>query len=107
MSQLLSEIGLRLAKAGAAALLGLVLYAVGAPVGSWLGGPLALAPLLGGLQLMRWIHHGVMWLLLVFVVQHLYSSVLMSHAERDGTVDSIFTGFKFLPAKGHGQEHPR
>lgn len=28
MSQLLSEIGLRLAKAGAAALLGLVLYAV-------------------------------------------------------------------------------
>ena len=41
----------------------------------------SLAPLIGGLQSARWIHHVVMWLLLGFAVHHVYSAVLMSTIE--------------------------
>ena len=56
-----------------------------------------LVPLFGGLQTARWIHHGIMWLLLGFVGHHVYSSVLMSTVEANGTVESIFSGHKFVP----------
>ena len=55
------------------------------------------APLVGGIQLARWIHHVVMWLLLGFAVHHVYSSVLMSTIEANATVESIFSGYKFVP----------
>lgn len=55
-----------------------------------------LVPLFGGVQWARWIHHGVMWILIAFVIQHVYSALLTSHVERNGTIDSMFSGFKFL-----------
>jgi Ni/Fe-hydrogenase 1 B-type cytochrome subunit len=55
------------------------------------------APLFGGLQTARWIHHVVMWLLLGFAVHHVYSSVLMSTIEANATMESIFSGYKFVP----------
>lgn len=76
---------------------GLVMYGVSADVGSplrWFG---SWAPLFGGLQIARWIHHVVMWLLLGFAVHHVYSSVLTSTVEANGTVESIFSGYKFVP----------
>jgi Ni/Fe-hydrogenase 1 B-type cytochrome subunit len=57
----------------------------------------SLAPLFGGLQTARWIHHGVMWLLLGFAVHHVYSAILMSTVEANATVESIFSGYKFVP----------
>ena len=53
--------------------------------------------LFGGFQIVRWIHHAVMWLLLGFAVHHVYSSVLMSSVEANATVESIFSGYKFVP----------
>jgi Ni/Fe-hydrogenase 1 B-type cytochrome subunit len=38
-----------------------------------------------------------MWLLLGFAVHHVYSSVLMSTIEANATVESIFSGYKFVP----------
>jgi Ni/Fe-hydrogenase 1 B-type cytochrome subunit len=38
-----------------------------------------------------------MWLLLGFAVHHVYSSVLMSTVEKNATLESIFTGYKFVP----------
>jgi Ni/Fe-hydrogenase 1 B-type cytochrome subunit len=55
-----------------------------------------LLPLFGGAQWARYIHHGVMWLLLIFVVQHVYSCILTSSVEKNGTIDSMFSGYKFL-----------
>ena len=66
---------------------------VGSPV-RWFA---SLAPLLGGLQTVRWIHHVVMWLLSGFTVHHVYSGVLMSTIEANGTMESIFSGYKFVP----------
>jgi len=76
---------------------GLTLRSANADVGSPVRWFLSLAPLLGGLQIARWIHHATMWLLLGFAVHHVYSAVLMSIVEANGTVESIFSGNKFVP----------
>jgi Ni/Fe-hydrogenase 1 B-type cytochrome subunit len=78
-------------------LTGLALYSASAPVGSWLGWFGFLAPLFGGLQTARWIHHVIMWLLLGFFVHHLYSGWLMSQIDQNATMESIFSGYKFVP----------
>lgn len=44
----------------------------------------------------RFVHHLVMWLLLGFVVHHVYSSVLMDNEERSGILSSIVNGYKFV-----------
>lgn len=74
---------------------GLSLYAASAPT-SFLHGFAALLPWLGGAQIARWIHHGVMWLLLGFMVHHVYSAILTSIVEKNGELDSIFSGHKFV-----------
>jgi Ni/Fe-hydrogenase 1 B-type cytochrome subunit len=56
-----------------------------------------MSPLVGGLYVARWIHHAVMWLLLGFAVHHVYSAVLMSTVEANATMESIFSGYKFVP----------
>jgi Ni/Fe-hydrogenase 1 B-type cytochrome subunit len=79
-----------------AILTGLVMHGASAEVGSvmaWFGG---WASLFGGLQTVRWIHHVVMWLLLGFAVHHIYSAWLMTIVDADGTMDSIFSGYKFV-----------
>jgi Ni/Fe-hydrogenase 1 B-type cytochrome subunit len=94
--------------AGATYVLVFVLYLVAIATGLMLRGASAdvesplrwfatWAPLWGGLQMARWIHHVVMWLLLGFAVHHVYSSVLMSTVEANATVESIVSGYKFVP----------
>jgi Ni/Fe-hydrogenase 1 B-type cytochrome subunit len=75
---------------------GLALYSANADIGSPGRAFGFLAPLFGGLQSARWIHHVCMWLLLGFFVHHLASAVMMSQTERAGTVESIFSGVKFV-----------
>jgi Ni/Fe-hydrogenase 1 B-type cytochrome subunit len=78
-------------------LTGFTLYGASAHVDSPLRAFAALAPYMGGLQVARWIHHVCMWLLLGFAVHHVYSSLLMSQVEQNATVESIFSGYKFVP----------
>ena len=78
-------------------LTGFALYSASAGAGSFMGSFRILIPLFGGLQLARWIHHVVMWLLLGFFVHHVYSAWLMSEIEQNGTMESIFSGYKFVP----------
>lgn len=49
-----------------------------------------------GPQTVRLIHHMVMWMLLGFMVHHVYSSLLMDAEERNGLMTSIFSGYKFV-----------
>jgi len=55
-----------------------------------------LVPIFGGLQTARWIHHVGMWLLLGFFAHHLMSGLTMSISERTATLESIFSGVKFV-----------
>ncbi len=78
---------------------GSAIYSVDAAQGSPMQVFRFLVPLVGGLQWARWIHHVGMWLLLGFVVQHVYSSILMAAFEKTGTMDSIFSGHKWVERK--------
>jgi Ni/Fe-hydrogenase 1 B-type cytochrome subunit len=78
---------------------GLALYNVNAPVGSPFRVFHFLLPLWGGAQTARWVHHVGMWLILGFVVHHIYSAVLMSQVEARGTVESMASGYKFVPCE--------
>ena len=56
-----------------------------------------LIPIFDGLQVARLIHHIGMWVIMIFVVTHLYFVLLSSIVEHIGIFDSIFSGFKFTP----------
>ncbi len=76
---------------------GLALYASSAALSSPVKGFASLLPLFGGLQTARFIHHVVMWFLWAFGVHHVYSAIMMSQVEANATVESIFSGYKFVP----------
>jgi Ni/Fe-hydrogenase 1 B-type cytochrome subunit len=48
----------------------------------------------------RLTHHLVMWLILGFVINHIYSAWLMDLKERCGEMSSIFSGAKFIHRRG-------
>jgi len=50
----------------------------------------------GGIEVARFIHHAVMYLLLGFMLHHVYSSILMAFIEKNALMDSIFTGYKWV-----------
>lgn len=56
-----------------------------------------LLPIFGGAQMARWIHHIAMWFILGFFAHHIWSAMLISKIEGMGLIDSMFSGYKFLP----------
>ena len=54
-------------------------------------------PMLVNLQYLRMIHYGVMFLFGAFLIHHVYSAVLVSREEKNGIMESIFSGYKYLP----------
>ncbi|UCF48051.1 MAG: cytochrome b/b6 domain-containing protein, partial [Myxococcales bacterium] len=56
-----------------------------------------LIPIFGGAQTARWIHHLAMWFILGFFAHHIWSAMLVSRVEGMGLIDSMFSGYKFLP----------
>jgi Ni/Fe-hydrogenase 1 B-type cytochrome subunit len=53
----------------------------------------------GGAQSARFLHHLGMWLILGFAIHHVYSAILMSQVEARGTVESMASGYKFVPCE--------
>jgi len=49
-------------------------------------------------QYLREIHYFLMFVFFAFVLFHVYLSVLISIEEENGLLDSIFSGWKFVPA---------
>lgn len=78
-------------------LTGLAVYAASAHVDSPVRMFAVLVPLFGGLQTARLIHHVIMWFIWMFFVHHVYSAIIMSQVEGNGTMESIFSGWKFVP----------
>ena len=76
---------------------GLIMRGASAGPSSLVHGFAGLAWIFGGLAMARWIHHIVMWLLLGFTVHHIYSAVLVAMIEKNGTIDSIVSGYKWVP----------
>jgi len=78
---------------------GLALYTVYAAPDSVFQAFRFLIPLFGGLQIARLIHHIGMWVLLVFIVIHVYLAILFSITERSGIFESMFSGYKHVEIK--------
>jgi len=49
------------------------------------------------IQYLRLIHFLGMFAFIAFFIHHVYSAILVSVEERNGLVESIFSGFKFVP----------
>jgi len=45
---------------------------------------------------LRLIHHIVMWLLVYFILIHIYIAMYLDKMEKSGLMGSIFTGYKFV-----------
>jgi Ni/Fe-hydrogenase 1 B-type cytochrome subunit len=75
---------------------GLAMYAGSKVPGEYMKMFDFLIPIYGGLQTARFIHHLVMWVLILFVTLHVYANALTSALEENGEVDSIFSGYKFV-----------
>ncbi len=74
---------------------GFALYGQFAPGGTWANLTGWLLSLFGN-QGLRLTHHVVMWLLIGFAIHHVYSAWLMDVKEKNGTLSSIFGGYKFV-----------
>ncbi|HWP97746.1 MAG TPA: Ni/Fe-hydrogenase, b-type cytochrome subunit [Syntrophomonadaceae bacterium] len=55
-----------------------------------------LIPLFGQSSWVRTYHHLVAWLFIVFIIAHLYLTFRQDILDDDGTVSSIFSGYKFV-----------
>jgi Ni/Fe-hydrogenase 1 B-type cytochrome subunit len=84
---------------------GLTMYTVYAPSDSVFQLFRFLIPVFGGLPVVHLIHHIGMWLLLIFIVLHVYLVVLFSVTERTA-MDAMLSGYKEMEA-GPGWENRR
>jgi Ni/Fe-hydrogenase 1 B-type cytochrome subunit len=77
---------------------GFALYAQYDPNGTWAS---LMGPVLGifSTQGLRLTHHMITWLLIGFAIHHVYSAWLMDVKEKNGTLSSIFGGYKFIDPK--------
>lgn len=83
-------------------LTGFGLYGQFAPGGFW-DTALGWFRNLFGNQDLRLAHHLIMWLLIAFAIHHVYSAWLMDVKERNGTMTSIFGGYKFIELEDAGR----
>lgn len=74
---------------------GFALYGQFEPSGFWDGIFGSLLVTFGN-QGLRLTHHLIMWLLIGFAIHHIYSAWLMDIKEKNGTMSSIFSGYKFI-----------
>ncbi|HVX38220.1 MAG TPA: Ni/Fe-hydrogenase, b-type cytochrome subunit [Gemmatimonadaceae bacterium] len=58
-----------------------------------------LAPMLGGMQMVRVIHHVAAWYFPFFVVFHVYLAVRADLLERSGSMSSMISGGRFVPVE--------
>lgn len=49
-----------------------------------------------GAQGIRLVHHFLTWVFLMFLIHHVYSVFLCSMSEREGLVEAMFDGYKFI-----------
>jgi Ni/Fe-hydrogenase 1 B-type cytochrome subunit len=56
---------------------------------------------MGGMPIVRFVHHVLTWLFLTFIPIHIYLAIRADTMERTGVISSIVSGGRFVPAKEH------
>jgi Ni/Fe-hydrogenase b-type cytochrome subunit len=98
--QQLSYTGVYLA-AAVTVITGFTLYGQSNPDGVFFNVFGWLIPLLGGVQMVRFIHHIMTWVFLIFIPIHVYLALRADLLERAGVVSSIITGGRFVDTSHH------
>lgn len=78
-------------------LTGFALYGQSNPAGLWYSLTEWYVPLLGGIQIVRFLHHVCTWVFLIFLPIHVYLALRADVMEHGGTVSSIVSGGRFVP----------
>jgi len=79
------------------AVTGFTLYGLSNPGGFFASAFGWVAPLLGGNQRVRFLHHALTWVFLIFIPIHVYLAVRADSMDRTGTISSILSGGRFVP----------
>jgi Ni/Fe-hydrogenase b-type cytochrome subunit len=64
-------------------------------------------PHVGGLQIVRFVHHVLTWAFLIFLPVHVYLAVRADLLERTGGISSIVTGGRFVRADVRYVDEPK
>ena len=87
------------------ALTGFALYGQARPGGFWWNVTTSwVMPLLGGNQFVRLYHHLGMWVIVVFVVLHVYLAIRSDVLYDRGAVSSIISGYKYKHDRLHYED---
>jgi len=86
---------------------GFVLYGQYFPGGWWYVLLAWVGPMLGGIQIVRFIHHVLTWVFLIFIPIHIYLALRSDLLERRGTISSIITGGEFVRSDINYVDQPK
>lgn len=85
--------------AGLMVITGFILFAQANPTGLMAHTVGRLAPVLGGMQMVRVIHHVATWYFPFFVIFHVYLAIRADLLDRSGTMSSMVSGGRFVPVE--------
>ena len=80
---------------------GFAMYGQSRPGGFWYTLFGWVVPLLGGIQVVHFVHHVLTWVFVIFLPIHVYLALRADLMERSGTISSIISGGRFVPADQH------
>lgn len=75
---------------------GFALYGLYNPGGFFYEAFAWVGPLFGGAQRVRFIHHIITWVFLIFIPIHVYLGIRADVTEREGAISSIINGGRFV-----------
>lgn len=75
---------------------GFAMYGQANPGGFWYTLFGWVVPLLGGIQVVHFVHHVLTWAFLIFIPIHIYLALRADLLERTGTISSIVSGGRFV-----------
>lgn len=75
---------------------GFAMYGQSRPGGLWYTLFGWVVPLLGGIQVVHFVHHVFTWAFLIFIPIHIYLALRADLLERTGTISSIVSGGRFV-----------
>lgn len=77
---------------------GFAMYGLANPGGLFFNAFAWVGPLLGGWQTVRFVHHIITWVVVLFLPVHVYLSFRADVMDREGEMSSIFSGGRFVRA---------
>lgn len=75
---------------------GFAMYGQSRPGGLWYTLFGWVVPLLGGIQIVHFVHHILTWVFVIFLPIHVYLALRADLLERTGTISSIVSGGRFV-----------